>query len=465
MKLCSKTFKKIGFSLSCVAVAALFVLVFSNDALAAGKRKPVKHLPMGRPAVSVPVSPAGPPYSDLIIDAGTGRVLHETDSTAVRHPASLTKMMTLYLTFQAIERGRLRLDTSLTVSANASRQSPSKLCLRPGQHIRVYDAIMAVVTKSANDVAVVLAENIGGSVPLFVGMMNAQARELGMRQTYFHNPSGLPDPEQVSSARDMATLALALISHYPGFYPYFSHQTFVYNGEPIANHNHLMSRYQGMDGIKTGYVSASGFNLVASAVHGRTRLIGVIFGGHSAAQRDRQMEALLDAGFAEVAGATPVQQAAPMPREAALTMPSKEYGSEEEAETPAPPVVAPKAKTAKQAKAVQAPIKPADKKKQKKEAQPKAATPEKQAKAGSRAWGVQVGSFNDVITARQTMLNLMHTLKPTLSDAQPSLQKITMTDGAVVYRARFVGLDQAAARSVCAHLTQKGQSCLVFSGS
>jgi len=429
MILCSKTLKKLGFCLSCLAVAFLFVLAGTGEA--AAKRKPARA--RARPAQAYVA-----PYSDLVLDATTGRILHETDSASLRHPASLTKMMTLYLTFQAIEAGRVRLDTRLPVSANAARQAPSKLGLRPGQQIKVYDAILSVVTKSANDVAVVLAEGIGGSVPQFVAAMNAQARILGMRQTVFHNPSGLPDPDQVTTARDMATLAMALISHYPGFYPYFSRESFAYNGQVMANHNHLMSRYEGMDGIKTGYVNASGFNLVASAVHGQTRLVGVIFGGKSAAQRDRQMQSLLDDAFQGSASAP--RKAPPAPREAALTMPTKDAPDEETT-----PVKKARHRTVRERE-----------------------IPIQEAAAGTaeaHAWGVQIGAFGDVLSARQLLLGLMNTMKPVLGAAQPSLQKLTMTDGSTVYRARFIGLDQASARAVCTHLIQKGQGCLVVSGS
>ena len=240
---------------------------------------------------------AGASYSDIVIDAETGRVVHQTDSDSLRHPASLTKMMTLYLTFQALESGHLTLGQYLPVSENASYQSPSKLGLHAGQHIRVEDAILGLVTLSANDAAVVLGEALGGSEEGFGVLMTRQARALGMTRSFFHNPSGLPDPEQVTTAHDMAVLGDALIHHYPQFYPYFSTDSFTYAGIYHHNHNHLMDRYEGMDGIKTGYIRASGFNLVASAKRDGMRLIGVIFGGHSAVARDNAMAQLLDRSF------------------------------------------------------------------------------------------------------------------------------------------------------------------------
>ncbi|MEO5349399.1 MAG: D-alanyl-D-alanine carboxypeptidase [Magnetococcus sp. YQC-3] len=239
-------------------------------------------------------------YSDLVMDARTGRILHATRPDELRHPASLTKMMTLYLAFEALKSGHLRLDQYLPVSQHAADQEPSKLGLRAGQQIRVEDALLGLVTKSANDATMVVAEALGGSEEQFARMMTNKARALGMKQTVFRNPSGLPNPEQVTTAREMAILGYALVYHHPKFYPYFSRGGFTYAGVRHNNHNHLMSRYRGMDGIKTGYIRASGFNLVASTVRGPTRLIGVVFGGRSAVARDNKMAELLDHSFAQL---------------------------------------------------------------------------------------------------------------------------------------------------------------------
>ncbi|MBF0098941.1 MAG: D-alanyl-D-alanine carboxypeptidase [Magnetococcales bacterium] len=247
-----------------------------------------------------PVDRQSANYADLIIEARTGRILHSTDPDELRHPASLTKMMTLYLAFQALKTGQLHLNQMLTVSHNAASQEPSKLGLRPGQQIRVEDALLGLVTKSANDATVVVAEALGGSEEQFARIMTNRARALGMKSTVFRNPSGLPNAEQVTTARDMAILGYALIYHHPQFYPYFSREGFTYAGIRHNNHNHLMSRYRGMDGIKTGYIRASGFNLVASTVREQTRLIGVVFGGRSAVSRDNKMASLLDQAFARV---------------------------------------------------------------------------------------------------------------------------------------------------------------------
>ncbi|MBF0125679.1 MAG: D-alanyl-D-alanine carboxypeptidase [Magnetococcales bacterium] len=245
-------------------------------------------------------------YADLVMDAKTGRILHSTSPDDLRHPASLTKMMTLYLTFQALKRGQLELEQRLSISQHAASQAPSKLGLRGGNTIRVEDALLGLVTKSANDATVVIAEALGGTEEGFARMMTNKARELGMQRTVFRNASGLHDPEQVTTARDMAILGYALIYHHPQFYPYFSREGFTYAGVRHNNHNNLMKRYQGMDGIKTGYIRASGFNLVASTVRGSTRLIAVVFGGRSAVLRDNRIAALMDQAFAGIqTGQTP----------------------------------------------------------------------------------------------------------------------------------------------------------------
>ncbi|MBF0440111.1 MAG: D-alanyl-D-alanine carboxypeptidase [Magnetococcales bacterium] len=239
-------------------------------------------------------------YADLVMDAETGRILHATAPDELRHPASLTKMMTLYLTFQALKSGQFTLNQRLPVSAHAASQAPSKLGLRAGNTIRVEDALLGLVTKSANDATVVIAEALGGTEEEFARMMTRMARELGMHSTVFRNASGLPNPEQVTTARDMAILGHALVYHQARFYSYFSREGFTYAGVRHDNHNHLMKRYPGMDGIKTGYIRASGFNLVASTMRGQTRLIAVVFGGRSAVMRDNRIAALLDQAFAQV---------------------------------------------------------------------------------------------------------------------------------------------------------------------
>ncbi len=240
--------------------------------------------------------------ASIVVDANSDLVISQENADRLLHPASMSKLMTLYLTFEALEAGKITLQRSFPVSAHAESMSPTKLNLVAGQSIRVEDAILSLVTLSANDSAVVLAEGLGGSEDRFGQMMTRKAHQLGMVNTNFRNSNGLPDPAQISTARDMAILCRALIKRYPQYYHYFSVREFTYNGIEHANHNHLMSRYEGMDGLKTGLTNASGFNLAASAVRNGRRLIGVVFGGVSAVQRDDYMADLLDEGFRRTSG-------------------------------------------------------------------------------------------------------------------------------------------------------------------
>ncbi|MCE9508339.1 MAG: serine hydrolase [Alphaproteobacteria bacterium] len=239
-------------------------------------------------------------FAEIVIDATTGEVLSQKNADTRLYPASLTKMMTLYLTFEALSQGKLELSQNLPVSKEAAVQEPSELGLKAKDSICVEDAVLGITTKSANDCAVVLSEADGGSEESFARAMNIKARQLGMNNTNFVNASGLPDKAQFSTARDMATLSRALLRDFPQYYHYFSVKSFTYRGHTDPSHNKLMGSYPGMDGIKTGYIDASGFNLAASAVHDSTRLIGVVFGGRTARSRDITMAKLLDQGFASV---------------------------------------------------------------------------------------------------------------------------------------------------------------------
>ncbi len=244
-----------------------------------------------------PAQAADGRLASILIDANDGRVLESANADLPRYPASLTKMMTLYLTFEALDDGRFTLDQPLSVSARAAAQAPTKLGLRAGQTIAVESALLGLVTKSANDAAMVLAENLAGTEENFALRMTSKAHALGMSQTVFHNASGLPDPDQVTTARDMSTLALSLLHHYPHYYHYFSVREFYYSGRPIANHNRLLGVYEGVDGIKTGYTRAAGFNLVASAQRGDRRLIGVVLGAPTSPVRNAMMADLFDQAF------------------------------------------------------------------------------------------------------------------------------------------------------------------------
>jgi D-alanyl-D-alanine carboxypeptidase len=245
------------------------------------------------------------PYSALVVDVETDRVLYERNADELRHPASLTKMMTLYMVFEALAKGELSLDGSFHASAQAIMRPPSRLGLVAGDTLTVEQAILGLVTRSANDVASVIAENMAGSDSAFGFLMTEKARQLGMSQSVFRNPSGLPDPNQVTTAWDMYRLGKALQRNFPQYYTYFSTPRFYYEGHGFDNHNHLMETYAGMDGIKTGFINMSGFNLVASAKRDGKRLIGVVFGGPSARGRDQHMREILDDGFAQLNGAEP----------------------------------------------------------------------------------------------------------------------------------------------------------------
>jgi len=240
---------------------------------------------------------AAAPHAAIVVDANTGAVLHDRSADEPRYPASLTKMMTLYLLFERLDQRRVSLASRIPVSEEAASQPPSKLGIKAGGEISVEDAIRALVTKSANDVAVAVAEFLAGSEAKFAADMTAKARALGMRGTRFKNPHGLPDSDQVTTARDMITLALALADHFPRQWRYFSTQTFRWSGNVHRNHNTLLFGFEGVDGIKTGYTRASGFNLVSSVRRGEKHLVAAVFGGSSAATRNAEMRYLLTRGL------------------------------------------------------------------------------------------------------------------------------------------------------------------------
>jgi len=249
-------------------------------------------------ALTVAPAAARPRYAAFMVDANTREVLYANAADEPRHPASLTKMMTLYLTFDALEAGRLKITDPVFVSRHAAAQQPSRLGLAVGQSLSVDNAISVVAVKSANDIAVALAEKLGGTEPAFVVMMNAKAQALGMRNTHFANASGLTNATNVTTARDLSILALALIHDHPRFYRYFSERDFVWKRATLVNHNHLLGKMAGLDGIKTGYTVDSGFTLAASAMRGNRRLVAVVMGEPSLAVRNNDASALLEAGFA-----------------------------------------------------------------------------------------------------------------------------------------------------------------------
>ncbi|KQU51313.1 hypothetical protein ASG72_16330 [Bosea sp. Leaf344] len=243
-----------------------------------------------------------PPYAAMVVDARTGRTLHAVNEDAPRIPASITKVMTLYLLFEQLERGRFSMDSEFTVSSYAARQAPSKIGFKPGETIEVRDAIMALITKSANDVAVAIAENVAGSEDEFARMMTARARALGMSRTAFYNPHGLPhSPPNITTARDLTILARAIQERFPRYYPMFSARAFNFAGGSYRNHNKLLGRVEGVDGIKTGYTRLSGFNLMTSAKSEGRHIVSIVLGGRSGAQRDRIMADLVVATLPKAA--------------------------------------------------------------------------------------------------------------------------------------------------------------------
>lgn len=277
-------FSKQQISLS-VFLILLSVMFFSGDAFAkAAKKKPA----------------GNDKYASIVVDANSGQVITETNADKVLYPASLTKMMTIYLALEAIETGKWSANTKLFVSQRAENQEPTKLGLTTGSRIDAMDAIKALIVKSANDIAVTVAENHSGSEYRFAQEMTRKAKALGMQNTVFKNASGLPDNGQVSSARDMSILAAAIMRDFPQYFQLFNLKSFTYKGVTHRSHNRLVGQYRGMDGMKTGYIRASGFNLVSTATRGDKRLIGVVFGGRSAQSRNDHMVALMDRGFATV---------------------------------------------------------------------------------------------------------------------------------------------------------------------
>jgi D-alanyl-D-alanine carboxypeptidase len=267
-------------------ITAVSATVFTTD-YAEAKRKRGKRMHHAR------VAAYAPPFSTIIVDANSGAILQANNPDAQRFPASLTKVMTLYLLFEKLEAGKIKLDTMMPVSELASEQAPTKLGLREGDKLKVEDAIQGLVTRSANDASVVIAEAVGGDVDEFAKMMTRKARALGMSRTTYRNPNGLPDPEQVTTARDQATLGRAIQDRFPRYYKYFATNNFYYRGKAIRNHNKLLGRVEGVDGIKTGFTRASGFNLVTSIKRGNRHLVGVVLGGRSGGSRDAIMRNLL----------------------------------------------------------------------------------------------------------------------------------------------------------------------------
>lgn len=322
------------------ALAAVLVFAFAVEPADARKRVRKKSTAVETSAKDDDGDFGGSKYAAYVVDDNTGKVLFARNAEAPRHPASLTKMLTLYVLFEELERGRVKLDTEMPVSAKAADQDPTKLGLRVGGTLTVEEAIKGLITLSANDAAMVIAEFIGGSQDGFADRMNATAKRIGMTSSRFYNPNGLPDGRQITTAKDMVTLGSALAERFPTYYRYFQTRSFVFRGRTIYGHNRLLGRVDGVDGIKTGYTRASGFNLVSSMRRDGKHLVAAVLGGSSGAARDRHMEQLLTTYVAQASSAkgttvaTAAAIAAQPQRKTALTAPIKIVADAEPAVKP-----------------------------------------------------------------------------------------------------------------------------------
>jgi D-alanyl-D-alanine carboxypeptidase len=468
-----------------------------------------------------------PTYPDkdaaLIVDGATGKVLYARNEDAERHPASLTKMMTLYLLFEALKAGKLTMQTPMPVSRHAAAQKPTKLYLKPGETISVETAIRAIVVRSANDVAVVIAEALGGTESHFAEMMTRKARQFGMKETNYHNASGLPDPLQISTASDLAVLARHLAYDYPQYFHYFALPGFTYKGTWYPTHDNLIGHYEGADGIKTGYIGASGFNLVSSVVRDGVHILGVVMGGRTAARRDREMMRLLDQTFAQIKDNPTLVARASVPWKqvaqqspalagfslvppagmpggadhfAALSaLPSGEPDEDAAESAPDPDFPAPKpVARAAPAPVLKGPVpavRPAPRPGSAAEAQiasapasPKtpavapvrlasAAPPvrpqmrpslramsgEGDAEPAGHNWTIQIGAYADRALARAQLASYADKSGEVLAKASRIIAPIRSADGHTLYRARFGLFAEQEARAVCGRLTQRGQTC------
>ena len=392
---------------------------------------------------------ANPRYASIVIDAQSGEVLSSDNADARRYPASLTKMMTLYLLFEAVESGQLTMESHLPVSSHAAAQPPSKLWVRPGQTIAVEEAILALVVRSANDVAAVVGEGLAGSESAFARRMTAKARSLGMSATTFRNASGLPDDRQVTTARDMATLSMHLMHDFPEYYGYFSQTHFVYRGKTYKGHNRLLDNYAGADGLKTGYIRASGFNVATSAVREGRRIVSVVMGGFTARSRDAHMADLLDRGFVRASLLTRgdwVAKADVFGKGKAValvaTSDSSTASGAPRAVTPAPAEAA----FVAQGDAQEDPI--------------RVLLSDMGQGPRTAGWMVQVGAFNNRDGAQARAAQAATVLS---DDMQNTRVSVVPADGVrQMYRARLIDLGESQARSTCQQLARQGMDCVVL---
>ena len=374
------------------------------------------------------VSSAHAKYASFIINENTKRIYHNANADTRNYPASLTKIMTLYLVFDALKSKKISMSSKFKVSKRATRQPPSKLNLSAGSNITVKNAILALVTKSANDVATVIAENLGKSERNFARLMTRKAKKLGMTRTTFRNASGLPNRGQLSTARDMATLGIAIRKNHPKFFKLFKTKSFIYKGIKYTNHNNLLGSYSGTDGIKTGYTNASGFNLVASVERNGQRIIGVVFGGKKARSRDKHMVTLLNKYF-----------------KTSLSKPLVRIAKPSELPKTRPKIVL----AEKNIKNFRIPRKIINN-----------IIPNNI----EENWFIQIGAFKNRLNAHKAARNARNIVPEQLGNLPASLSKITKSSTnnnlQYLWRVRFVELAENQARSVCAELWTSGLSCI-----
>ena len=441
---------------------------------------------------------AKPLFSAIAVDARTGKILFSSDIDGSRHPASLTKVMTLYLLFEDLKADHIKLTTDLQVSRRAAYMAPSKLGLKPGSTISVENAIKALVTRSANDVAATIGENLGGSEANFADRMTRTARAIGMTKTTFKNASGLPNPAQVTTARDMATLSLRIQRDFPQYYPYFRLTSFTYMGQTIRTHNRLLGRYQGTDGIKTGYIAASGFNLTTSALRGDKRIVGVVLGATSNGSRNKYMMNMLDAAFPKCIGGNMIAAAAgtsggaiiPIVPTTKTTAPDTKSQVASNESNEAVPVEGTTSKTvlagednstAPDPKVLEAKIEetavasteepddPDEKATAVPTKLPFAVKKSADATSGKivvatldPSWNIQIGAFPKKEDAKQKLKEIRASGFHFLKGKQAFTVEV-QKGSETVYRARFSGFTQKTAKAACVQLSKKGLKCLTFS--
>jgi D-alanyl-D-alanine carboxypeptidase len=390
-------------------------------------------------------------YASIVVDAETGQVLHAVNADTRNYPASLTKMMTLYMVFDALEKGTLKLDQMLPASKRAVGMPPSKLGLKVGERISVEDAIMALTTKSANDVAVVIAEALGGTEINFAKLMTERAEKIGMSRTTFRNASGLPNRGQKSTARDMVRLAQALQKEFPQYYHYFSRTSFTFNGRTYRNHNRLLKSYNGTDGIKTGYTRASGFNLVSSVQRNGRHIIAVVLGGKTAKSRDSHMVKLLDRGFTKMA-AMGVKTIPAVPGPNPFQNPA---AVEVAAAEPTGSVIPAPAQPARSR-----PVQPVATSSQIATASD-AADLQVDPEVLTNDWAVQVGAFSRFRAAHSSAKTALDTVPKVLEGAKVSIERIDSASVGTLYRSQLAGLYEQQARTACQRLLAASMSCVV----